>query len=143
MMYVKSLRVFLALFLGGILCLAILPGCAPQGPVTVPVTGTVTLDGEPVEGATVGFRPAEGTPGTGTTDASGEFTLNASPGQNGVTVYKSEVVGETAAAGEEATGTEIETKSLLPIKYSAVEGSGLSFDVQPGMAPVTIELKSN
>jgi hypothetical protein len=143
MMYVQSLRVFFALFLAGVLCLAMITGCAPQGPVTVQVTGTVTLDGEPVEGATVGFRPTEGTPGTGTTDASGKFTLNATPGQNGVAVYKSEVVGEVAAADEETTATEIETKSLLPIKYSAVEGSGLSFDVQPGMAPVTIELKSN
>ncbi|MHB8899695.1 MAG: hypothetical protein ACYC6Y_13185 [Thermoguttaceae bacterium] len=142
-MYVQSLRVSLVLTLAGGLCLAAVAGCAPKGPETVEVTGTVTLDGQPVEGAIVGFRPTEGTPGAGTTDASGKFTLKATPGPNGVTVIKSETVGEAPVVDENTTAVEVQTKNLLPVKYSAVEGSGLSFDVQPGMAPVTIDLKSN
>jgi hypothetical protein len=141
-MYVESLRVSLVGLVAGALCLAAVAGCGPRGPETVQVTGTVTLDGEPVEGAVVGFRPTAGTPATATTDASGRFTLNATPGQNGVTVTKSELVGEAPAEDAEATAGDVETRMLLPIRYSAVQGSGLSFDVQPGMAPVTIELKS-
>jgi hypothetical protein len=44
---------------------------------TVGIKGKVTLDGQPVEGASVQFVPiGEGQPAFGTTDASGVFTLS-------------------------------------------------------------------
>ena len=53
-------------------------GCGgrPTGfPETAPVTGTVTLDGSPLEGATVSFLPAEGRSSVGTTDGAGRYRL--------------------------------------------------------------------
>ena len=53
-------------------------GC---GPGVTTVSGTVTLDGEPMEGLIVAFTPDGGGPsGAGTTDAQGKYTLNSNLG---------------------------------------------------------------
>jgi len=62
----------------GLAVLAIL-GCAKKDKLdTVPVSGLVTLDGTPVEGATVVFGPTSSTGGmaaSGKTDATGRYKL--------------------------------------------------------------------
>ena len=59
----------------GILGLMIMSGCGPSAG-TVPVRGTVLVDGEPVAGVTVQFSPVTGErPSTGFTDALGQFVL--------------------------------------------------------------------
>ncbi len=40
-----------------------LVGCGESGPKLVPVTGTVTLNGKPLEGAVVSFQPDASMPG--------------------------------------------------------------------------------
>jgi hypothetical protein len=72
-------------------------GCGGQGR-PVKVEGVVTLDGQPLSGATVTFAPAEGgRPASGRTDADGSFRLTtfrsddgALPGEYKVII----VVGE-------------------------------------------------
>lgn len=63
------------------LLLPLVIGCGGNGnPPTENVSGTVTLDGNPVEGATVAFIPddsANGKPAVGRTDASGKFKLTS------------------------------------------------------------------
>lgn len=61
------------------LCLISLCGCGgkPAGyPDTAPVTGTVTLDGAPLEGASISFAPPKGRASGGTTDAEGKYELS-------------------------------------------------------------------
>ena len=77
--------------------LAAAAGCEGRR-TPVPVTGTVTLDGKPVEGATVTFHllgdDKEGRPATGQTDKTGAFQLKtgnedgARPGEYKVVVIK-------------------------------------------------------
>lgn len=77
---------------------SMLVGCGGQSyPPTSPVSGTVTLDGKPVEGATVTFVPNDSKlrPAAGVTDSSGKYTLTsfrsgdgAMPGEYKVTVSK-------------------------------------------------------
>lgn len=63
----------------------LLCGCGPSRPTTVPVSGTVLLDGEPVESAAVIFSSVEGgRPATGITDAQGRFRLRTFDGNDGV-----------------------------------------------------------
>lgn len=50
-------------------------GCSGGSPDVGLVTGTVTLDGEPLENAEVVFAPASGRPSTGLTDSSGRYEL--------------------------------------------------------------------
>jgi len=71
-------RLFAVLCSIGVLSMISLVGCGgnPAGyPETAPVTGTVTLDGAPVEGASISFAPPEGRSSSGTTDADGKYEL--------------------------------------------------------------------
>ncbi len=130
-------------------------GCGQQGadrPKTVPVTGTVTHGGAPVEGATVAFQSASGARGAvGVTDAGGKYTLTtfesgdgAVPGEYQVKIFKykveevSEAVGDVDSddyvppaegEGEEETA---EAENLLPAKYADPTTSGLTATVTEG-----------
>jgi hypothetical protein len=137
-----------------LLCPLTLAGCGPSRPETVPVSGRVTLDGRPVEGATVMFSPeAEGRPATGTTDAEGNFTLKtfepgdgALLGKHRVTVTKVESSGVQAdrdgLSGEIEPGG-IQRTWIVPQHYSRAESSGLTVEVQPGMQPVELQLSDS
>lgn len=100
------------------IALAVAVGCntAPDLP-TVPVTGTITMNGEPVAGAQVVFlqKPGtmEGKPASGVTDDEGKFTLKtylnpkqspegALPGEYDVTVTR--IVGPPAPTGPGGAG---------------------------------------
>jgi hypothetical protein len=134
-------------------------GCGgPAGPKTVPVSGVVQLDGQPLEGATVSFLPkASGArPATATTDAQGKFTLGtfalgdgAVPGPHSVIVTKIKGVGVVGDKSSKNTGGMMlsgpnagKVEYITPKKYSTRETSGLSFEVKAGMQPVTLELSS-
>jgi len=84
-------------------------GCGKRGPVVEKVEGTVTLDGAPLEGATVLFSPAGGgLPAAGRTEAGGSFRLaTAMPGLDGA-------VG--AAAGDYVVMvTKVETPPVIEV----------------------------
>jgi len=80
---VKRIRFSLAALALALLGIGLLSGC---GASLTPVSGTVTLDGQPVDHATVSFIPEDATvtngEASGGTDASGNFTLvtRGSPG---------------------------------------------------------------
>lgn len=69
-------------YMMGVLLLAVV-GCAKSD--IVPVTGTITLNGQPAENAEVIFNPeGPGRMATGHTDASGRFTLETAKPNDGV-----------------------------------------------------------
>lgn len=137
-------------------------GCRPSDPGPVPVHGTVTLDGQPLDGATIGFSPeGKGQAATGTTDASGRFSLTtftpgdgAIPGRHIVTVLKIQASdrqvdmaavrpdGETAPPPGPTTAGTIKIELTIPPKYANPKTSGFVVDVKPGMEPVRLELTS-
>lgn len=118
-------------------------GCGGDtGPALYPVTGTVTYNGTPVEGATVAFHGETATKlATGTTDSQGRFELTTNePGDGAVagkhTVSVSKTVTSGAASGtasmEEAMENPAgpaESKNELPAKYADPGMSQLSFTV--------------
>ncbi len=115
-----------------------LPGCGPTYPETIPVTGTVTLNGRPVGGAAIVFTPEEGEQATGTTDASGRFELStfqlgdgALPGKHRVTVAKTTV----------KPGEEERILYLVPLEFGRLQTSELTCDVQKEMEPVAFDLR--
>jgi hypothetical protein len=139
-----------------LLAVCTLVGCGPTRPATVKVSGTVTLDGEAVEGATVAFYPTgEGLPARGVTDAAGNFSLTtyeagdgALPGEHRVAVSKTKAPEETTVEGEgetieTPTGDEGENvEHLLPPQYASPTTSQLTEEVKSGMDPVKLELTS-
>lgn len=147
-------------FCSMILVTAALIGCAGDSgtgsakrPACTKVSGIVTLNGDPVEGASVMLHPAaKGSPAMGITDFGGRFVLETFekadgvvPGEYKITVRKMEAGTAPAAPKEgEPQGGDgpkpTEPTNLLPVKYLEPEGSGLSVTV--GKEPITaLELK--
>jgi len=100
------------------LLLVAFAGCpgGDAGVGTVPVTGTVTLDGSPVGGATVSFTPKSGDlrAATGMTDSGGRFELTtvaggdgAMPGSYTVTIAKTAAQAAAPAEDPRAMGGEL------------------------------------
>jgi hypothetical protein len=99
-------------------------------------SGTVTYNGDPLEGATVIFAPETGLPATGITDANGRFTWNTrgepgavvGPGKVAITAVEQLIVVE----GREPTAQELAnmSRSLIPEKYGHPMTSELSAEVK-------------
>ena len=107
----------------------VLPGCG-SGDDTPPlgdVSGTVTLDGQPLEGVIVCFKPEVGRVATGTTGADGTYTLEFAYGVSGCKVGPSSVYLEwpLGYAKAKALSPRYTTKSEL--KADVKEGSN-TFD---------------
>ncbi len=133
--------------LTSILIFALLAGCG-GGPKPLPVSGVVTLDGQPVADAGVMFCPTENGPmATGTTDANGKFQLKttnsrgAMPGQYRVAISKKEESGPKSKSGM-IDPRLIKVKWIIPQKYSNPESSGLKAEVSPGQIAFTFTLVS-
>lgn len=129
---------------------AIFMGCrGSEWPPTYKSTGIVTLDGSPVERASITFHPRDGqTPANGTTDANGVYELSsfnagdgAEPGSYGISIQKFPAIQIDSAPGgipfDESMNTDAppdpsldaDPKNELPERYSTSEESGLSATV--------------
>lgn len=69
-----------------VLVLSATAACGPSGPVVVPVSGTVTHNGEPIGGMWITFTPAHGRPSMGVSKPDGSFELTYSREQKGALV---------------------------------------------------------
>ena len=138
---------FTSLALG--LSLALL-GCGSAAnslPETVTAQGIVTLDGKPIDKASVVFIAATGNyHATGTSDSSGRFSLKAFSEKDGAVPgpYKVEVnktiVTPAGAGGDEES---VKVEFGLPTKYATVATSGLTATIpKEGMTNLNLELKS-
>ena len=83
------------------------------------VEGTVTLDSQPLEGASVQFQPADGKrPSSAITDAQGRYSLMHLPDKPGAEIGKHNV-RITAARTIEKAGKEVGLPERVPDKYNA------------------------
>jgi hypothetical protein len=103
---------------------AVTSACGPAAdPGYRPVSGTISLDGEPLAEAIVSFLPdGEGSSGTGRTDDSGRYTLfyasqrpGAKVGLNRVMISKESSVSR---ADSEFAAPDEEEGELLPSRYN-------------------------
>jgi len=125
-------------------------GCGTTGlPNSVPVKGTITLDGKPLENGTVMFVPA----GQGQEDVAigvikdGHFAMATSVSSPGVIMgkYKIQVeaYGQIAAgAAPGSSGMPPVPPSIIPAKYRSSKTSGFEVEVTKNLSPVVLELKS-
>lgn len=140
-------------YLFGLLMVCIL-GCAGD-PVEqrqlIQVSGIVSLDGAPVEGVTVWFIPRSGTPGnggTGTTDATGKYTLQEANGQTGVMPGQYDVsfskfaMPDGTPVSADVQPESVNAKQIMPRKYLKAETSGINADVSASSSSLDFALKS-
>lgn len=142
--------------------LVVLAGCQAGSELdTVPVSGTVTLDGQAVAGVAVAFKPkgSAGRGAAGMTDANGQFTLTtlqsgdgAMPGSYAVTLTKT-AAAEAAGPGQFDENNKPSPEQMakmrenmksggpaksaapeneLPGKYASAETSGFEAEVKAG-----------
>jgi len=113
----------------------LLYGCGTANPFgTVPVTGTVTLDGAPLDGVTISFRPSDdGMTAVGMTDVNGNFVLTtpgapfgtgAVPGSFTVSFSKLEPVPVTPMGSSDTGGGMRTPVSLIPTRYNNPQTTG-------------------
>jgi len=123
-------------------------GCSDGKLKTYPVSGIVTLNGEPVPEATIVFAPVKegvGDAATGRTNDKGEYKLQTAngrvdggttPGEYGVVIKKDVFVG-TGKVTTDSSGLsseEMRSVSQLPAKYGSYSSP---------MFKETVEAKKN
>jgi hypothetical protein len=139
------------------LLVLLLAGCGDGRPELVAVTGTVKLNGEPLEGAMVSFVPVaqDGSqfqrPSTAITGSDGAFRLGTygtadgiPPGRYKVGIQKRELVGELPPDFNEelAASTPLDYRWITPRELSNPEESGLTAEVSDsGLEPSVFELQ--
>ena len=115
------------------------------------VEGVITLDGVPVEGASVTFRPREkgGMMAAGVSDASGRYRLNPLRGKDGAGALVGEYDVAVFKAREPGDGNTVLVREgpieyVTPPGYSDTATSGLTATIKPGRntgASVSFDLK--
>lgn len=137
---------------------ALASGCDRSGGL-VPVAGTVTLDGAPLEGAIVQFHPQSGVKGNGggaTSNAVGVFTLLSPQGRKGIfpgdysvtvscrklSAKAEQQVEEAQASGITPMVPDSEMKDVVPKVYAKPESSPLRVTVGATGADVPVEIDS-
>ncbi len=140
-------------------------GCGQSGPAVEYVQGVVTLDGAPLEGATVFFSPkgSAGKGAAGKTQPDGSFTLNtqgAKPGAGtavgdySVTVSKVEMpefpniseddprYGTAEHDRLQQEASRAKPKAIVPEKYNSSETSPFTAKVESGSNTFTFDVSS-
>ena len=111
------------------------------------VDGVVTLDGDPVGGATVRFYPESGGRGSsGKTDKNGYYELRYTRSEMGAVIGNhketvSQEAGLTGDYGKKEEKEEVE-RTPVPRKYSDRKKTELSETVESGSNTINLELTS-
>ena len=114
------------------------------------VTGTITIDGEPISYANVTFMPVQGRASIGRTDENGVYKLVYTVGQEGALIGNHKVIVRTKVVKEPNYGEKgAETKDpvrlkgrkeLLPKKYCDRNSTELTATVESGSNTIDFDL---
>jgi hypothetical protein len=133
----------------------VLAGCGrdPNLVDLVPVTGTITIDGNPATNTTIQFIPTGSTASTssgGATDSSGKYQLRTAHNGTGAPVgdYRVVISKYTRKDGSDFPLDSPEgpmdagADESLPAKYSDAGQTGLTANVPAGGGTIDFELKT-
>jgi hypothetical protein len=125
--------------------LVVSTGCS--GPNAASVSGTVTLDGQPLTTGNVSFHPdgGAGAPAYGQIDANGRYSLSTgtdaglAPGKYVAVV----VATKEPPQAYDKTGSEVPPIPITPAKYGNTSTSDLRVEVKRGKNDVPLALQSD
>jgi hypothetical protein len=128
-------------------------GCGQsQSSDTIPVGGTVTLDGKPLAKAVLTFVPQGnimGTGGGGTTDSAGKYQVLSQRGEKGLlpglykVIISCQVLPEGMVAPPGVPPIDLPLREILPAQYTDMEKTTLTAKVAAGSPPIDFALKSD
>ena len=123
------------------ICLSALLGCGDAPDNLSGVSGTVKLDGQPLEGALVEFTPqGEGSPSYGKTDAQGKYELAFNRDHNGAVIGQHQVRISTYNAGSPDDDPPTQSSpEKVPAKYNVK--SELTKTVESGDNSIDFDLE--
>jgi hypothetical protein len=119
-----------------IIALTGLAGCGDSGPKIVPVSGVVTIDGQPLTYGHIQVIPTGWRPASSAIDSSGRFMLTTTVSGDGCVVGTHKVV---VLAGESVSPDA--TKWHAPKKYADVASSNVTTTITGPTTDLKIELK--
>lgn len=126
----------------GLLGLCALAGCSSGGPALTPVSGTITLGGEPLPNAIVRYIPegdTKGHGGTGKTGADGKYEIVANrDSRNGLLPGEYRVSVSLLPAG--AKPIETGEKELVPEPFCNPRESPLRANVEATAKPFDFQI---
>ena len=123
----------------GLIAVAVI-GCGGGTSGVVPVEGTLTYQGQPVEGVSVQFEPVAGNrPSTGATDASGHFVLIYSIDEDGAEVGKHNVTFDWQPLSENEQPSEAITKIVE--KHGPEDGAPLEVEIAGATSDLVLNIE--
>lgn len=133
----------LGLMIGLLVVSPALWGCGGKGGVGT-VSGTVTLDGQPLADGLITFIPADGnSPTAGGKIAAGSYSVEASRGSQKVVINATKVTGSRKAYANDPNSPVITTTAeILPKKYSDALTTELTVEVKGGSNTADFNLTS-
>jgi hypothetical protein len=117
-----------------LLLLPLLAGCDDR-PRRVPVSGVVTIDGQPLDRGNIKFVPQNGRPSAGAIGEDGRFTLTCYDGNDGALLGTHRV---QVASNRIISDSKIEW--FAPPKYADFRTSEISVDITEPVEDLKIEL---
>jgi len=108
----------------------------------LPVSGTVTLDGQPLPGVNIMMIREDGMSVMAKTDSTGSFSKAGTGPTDGIPegTYKVGVNVFMEIVDGEVAGATPAPKILFDPKYMSADTSGLTITVSEGMTPVELSL---
>ena len=123
------------MLIAGVFAVSSLSGCGGSSdqPELGRVSGVVTLDGKPVVGVNVVFKPDVGRAAAGNTDAEGKFTLQYLDRVYGCKLGPNTVSFDWPPGGTNAVG--------IPTKYN--DSAAFKFDIKSGSNTCDLNMESD
>lgn len=131
----------------------ITPGCGggPADPDVVPASGTVTLDGNAIEGVSVTFVPETGGTKSGyaITDAEGRFEAKMREGLSGLpageyrVLFQKLVLPDGSPVPPDAMAADVDARNMLPETYNSPAETPIGVTIgEGGNQDMKFELQS-
>jgi len=119
--------------------LLLVAGCGGDG--RVKISGTVTLDGVPIETGTISFHPADGAgPTAESLISEGRYALQVAVGKKKVAIEGYKVVGQEHVFPDDPTSPLApKTEPIVPEKYNTQ--TTLTFDVSEAVEDADFDLQ--
>ncbi|MEW4564589.1 hypothetical protein AB1K70_18760 [Bremerella sp. JC770] len=124
---------------------ALLIGCGGPASTAVPISGTVTVEGQPIEGGLITFLSPDGqTPAAGAPIQNGTYQAEVEPGQKKIMVLGTKVVGEELVLkGVPDSGTREKIETITHPNYNAKHLTPLTATVSTANEEINFDLKKN
>jgi hypothetical protein len=119
-------------------------GCRSETVNTVKVTGSITIDGKPIEQGAIKFLATDGaTPVGGGTITNGTYVATVPPGKKKVLVNGSKVVGkEKLYTDMPDSPTRDKMEAVTPLAYNNKEATPLEADITGETSGLNFDLSS-